>query len=313
MSPFPWLVCFAGERPHGIRTAHELANEFAESIFAPASDLVFVLPSRPEFAIPYRGHSIARHSPYWGIGIYLGIIVRSGTCQPLPFAPLVWKYIAGERICETDVTSLDDELSDYFKALRSGSSTPKWSTTDWIGRTFRFPNHPLNSVLDIEDYIGEVVRYRVDCLRPFMDAMKSGFYENTGLSEAFWLTGDLLSRICQGNPSVSVQDLREVVRYRNCNDTDSGIQMFWAVVEEMTNEQRSLLLRFVTARTRFPILRTRFTFEIRLVLEHDAKQEVYVSVVKDTPQLNLPRWRTFEEAREKIVAAIEKSRQSINA
>jgi hypothetical protein len=47
---------------------------------------------------------------YWTLGVFLGIVVRCGLPQPLPFAPLVYKIMAGEKVEERDVLLIDDRL-----------------------------------------------------------------------------------------------------------------------------------------------------------------------------------------------------------
>jgi hypothetical protein len=48
----------------------------------------------------------------------IGIVLRSGLAQDLPFAPIVWKRLAGETSGAGDVLEIDDDLRSLLKSLK---------------------------------------------------------------------------------------------------------------------------------------------------------------------------------------------------
>lgn len=61
-----------------------------------------------------------------------------------------------------------------------------------------------------------------------------------------------LEQLVCGLPEVSVQMLKKLVRYRDITESHQLIGWFWQSLEEFTNEERVLFLRFVSGRSRLP-------------------------------------------------------------
>lgn len=66
------------------------------------------------------------------------------------------------------------------------------------------------------------------------------------------LTAKQLEQMVCGLPEVSVEMLKKVVRYRDITDSHQLIGWLWQSLEEFTNEERVLFLRFVSGRSRLP-------------------------------------------------------------
>ena len=65
-------------------------------------------------------------------------------------------------------------------------------------------------------------------------------------------TGAELENTVCGNPEISVEALRSITTYRGVEPLSPLVKWFWQVLEEFTNHERSLFLRFVWGRTRLP-------------------------------------------------------------
>ena len=66
------------------------------------------------------------------------------------------------------------------------------------------------------------------------------------------LTPQQLEQLVCGLPEVSVEMLKKLVRYRDITEAHQLIGWFWQSLEEFTNEERVLFLRFVSGRSRLP-------------------------------------------------------------
>lgn len=55
-----------------------------------------------------------------------------------------------------------------------------------------------------------------------------------------------------GSPEIPLCLLKSVATYKGIDATSSLVQWFWEVMEEFSNQERSLFLRFVWGRTRLP-------------------------------------------------------------
>lgn len=66
------------------------------------------------------------------------------------------------------------------------------------------------------------------------------------------LTAQQLEQLVCGLPEVSVEMLKKVVRYRDITESHHLVSWLWQSLEEFTNEERVLFLRFVSGRSRLP-------------------------------------------------------------
>lgn len=66
------------------------------------------------------------------------------------------------------------------------------------------------------------------------------------------LTAKQLEQMVCGMPEISVEVLKKVVRYREVDEQHQLVQWFWHTLEEFSNEERVLFMRFVSGRSRLP-------------------------------------------------------------
>lgn len=65
-------------------------------------------------------------------------------------------------------------------------------------------------------------------------------------------TGYELETMVCGSPDIPLALLKSVATYKNIDASAPLVHWFWEVMEELTNQERSLFLRFVWGRTRLP-------------------------------------------------------------
>lgn len=308
--PFPWCVGFVGENAFDAGgPTKEIMEDIASSMFHKTSNLMIPAPSAQDLFIPFSQEDLS--DQYLFIGRYLGIVMRARLCHDMPFPTLVWKYLVGEPIAEEDVTSLDSELGSTFGAVRQWMSNPtdaqyEWKTTDWQGCSVQLPGHSEGQTVNEwegERYIRECVDYRVSLLARFLDPMRKGFRENVGTDFLQFANQNLVRRMCQGEVTIDVEKLKRATEYSDYHSTETPIVLFWQVVEKMTNDQRSRLLRFATALSRFP--RTpNFKFIIQKRTTDNPDKE-YLRASTCFNRIYLPCYTNFEAAWERIIFSIE--------
>lgn len=66
------------------------------------------------------------------------------------------------------------------------------------------------------------------------------------------LTAKQLEQMVCGMPEISVEVLKKVVRYREVDEQHQLVQWFWRTLEDFSNEERVLFMRFVSGRSRLP-------------------------------------------------------------
>jgi hypothetical protein len=167
----PWHVVFTGEQAMDAGgPARDLLSEFTVSIFDPASGLTIPCPTSPHEFIPIPQEPEIGRMCYRAIGQVLGVIIRTGFCQHLPFAPLVWKVLADETVSESDITAVDSALGNLFRTLRTDPSfVTEWTIRDWRGSPVSVGEQRPGSTVrpnEIEHFISLCVRGRFEEIRP---------------------------------------------------------------------------------------------------------------------------------------------------
>lgn len=66
------------------------------------------------------------------------------------------------------------------------------------------------------------------------------------------LTARQLEQMVCGLAEISVEVLKKVVRYREVEEQQQLVQWFWQTLDEFSNEERMLFMRFVSGRSRLP-------------------------------------------------------------
>jgi len=55
-----------------------------------------------------------------------------------------------------------------------------------------------------------------------------------------------------GNKTTDVEKLKSITEYRNCSENTKVVKMFWNVMSRMSEEDKTLYLKFVWGRQRLP-------------------------------------------------------------
>lgn len=249
---------------------------------------------------------------YWAVGQFIAIIVRTGFPQSLPFAPLVWKYIAEAKITREDVFASDPEFALTMKKILqkpdlylNSPELQNWQTTQWDGSVVTLPqyqsknqsalmpmktqanqiifttqnnNNNNNNVStfmtkyrnqkrnpQVNIYVNECIRYRIDSILPMLKEIRNGFTANVGFEFNPILSGPLLSHLAQGSDIITVEQLKFLTVPLDFDGEGEMqyIDRFWRVVERFTSLQRHHMLRFITTLTRIPIT-TKSQFGIKI-------------------------------------------------
>jgi hypothetical protein len=234
--------------------------------------------------------------------------LRSGYSQDLPFAPLVWRYLAGEKLTEEDVFEVDGVLKDKLNELEVFVETT-WTVEDWEGIVGTLPGH-IPGVLvkenEMDQYRFECVQFRIGILKPTLKIIRAGFRENLGFQNHKFLSGALLARMVQGSSLITPAHLKALTMYHDFTVRDEFIQRYWRAVERFTPEQLKLLLKFVTTLTRLPNPSMNPDFRLSIdAMSADAPDQVLPTASTCFNRLHLPRFTDDEVCYQKLLYAVQ--------
>ena len=320
----PWKVRFVGEEAIDAGgPGRELMTEAAASIFEPTSQLTYQTPNARhkvgqflDVFIPFD-QTGKRQEDFRAIGTYLGIVVRTGLVQDLPFAPFVFKFLAGGELNNNDVTQVDNTLVEQFKHLREAEAAGDfqrcavpWNIEQWDGTTAMLPGHSAEALVgegEVEAYINECINFRINSLRPTLLAMRDGFVENIRVESHPLLTGSRLSHMTQGSNVITTQQLRSITVVSDFSGLDDPyIVRFFKAVDRLNADQRKMLLKFITTLTRLPnsSINPNFVIKIdRLVRQNPDESLPTASTCFN--KLHLPAYTSEEICYQRLLVAIQ--------
>jgi len=204
----PWKsVWFKGEgapRDSKPETIRALVATTARSIFLESSQLTV---SRGKFFIPFARQS-SGFDPmyvYRGIGVLIGIIIRTGWSQPLPFAPFVWRYLCNGRLKPDDIFEADPDLAAHVGNLRQGLAAAEWRVADWDGTAVELRGRAGEVADNVEEYVCLYVYHRMSSIVELLARMREGLMWNLGWDESqvTRVFGAGLARLAEGDSAGS--------------------------------------------------------------------------------------------------------------
>ena len=323
----PWKIKFTGEQALDAGgPTRELMTEAAASIFEPTTQLTVLVPNgqRGEGPnsmtyIPYDKTG-RRHDDYQTIGTFIGMILRTGLSQDLPFAPLVWKFMAKERIVLSDIVAIDEHFGDHIRRMREAANEPNfethfmftWSIEQWDGTPITLPGHIEGSIVksnQIEQFITEAIQYRIRSILMPLKEMRKAFQANVSFKKHKLLTGTLLSRMAQGSSIISTEHLKSITVYSTefpGGSQNPYVARYWRAVDRLNDEQKKLLLRFITTLTRVPnpVINPSFKLQIDKMVTKVPDQAL-PSASTCFNRLHLPTYSDDDIAYQKILYAIQ--------
>jgi hypothetical protein len=298
-------------------------TEAAASIFEPTSQLTYPVPNARhkvgqflDVFVPFDA-SGRRLEDFRAIGTYLGIVVRTGLVQDLPFAPFVFKFLAGGELNSNDVTQVDNTLIEQFKHLREAEAAGDfkrcavpWNIEQWDGTIAMLPGHSAEALVgegEVEAYVNECINFRINSLRPTLLAMREGFVENIKVESHPLLTGSRLSHMTQGSNVITTQQLRSITVVSDFSGIDDPyIVRFFKAVDRLNADQRKMLLKFITTLTRLPNSSINQGFVIKIDrLVRDKPDESLPTASTCFNKLHLPCYSSEEICYQRLLVAIQ--------
>jgi hypothetical protein len=259
-----------------------------------------------QLSIPVPGKPLE----LWAIGVVLGVIIRTGIVQDLPFAPLVWKFVAGERIGADDVTEVDSELKGFLDAVLRGEVAANWSVANWAGRVVGLPGMQAGRQVapdEVQRYVDAVIEFRIRAIRPALRAIRSGFRDNVGFKRDPFVTGRILALAAEGSPVISIDFLKSVTVVEGFpgGPTNPYVLRFWRVASQFGDEDRRKLLRFITTLTRIPNTAMCPDFHLQIDPMNAREPDIMMPTASTCFNLlHLPRYSNDAAASNKILYAI---------
>uniref|UniRef100_A0A674HX49 E3 ubiquitin-protein ligase HACE1 n=1 Tax=Terrapene triunguis TaxID=2587831 RepID=A0A674HX49_9SAUR len=198
-------------------------------------------------------------------GQILGLALNHRQLVNIYFTRSFYKHILGIPVNYQDVASIDPEYAKNLQWILDndisdlGLELTFSVETDVFGAMEEVPLKPGGaSILVTQDnkaeYVQLVTELRMTrAIQPQINAFLQGFHTFIPPSLIQLFDEYELELLLSGMPEIDVSDWIKNTEYTSGYEReDPVIQWFWDVVEELTQEERVLLLQFVTGSSRVP-------------------------------------------------------------
>ncbi|KAF5270348.1 hypothetical protein FQR65_LT05536 [Abscondita terminalis] len=195
------------------------------------------------------------------LGVLMGIAIRTGSPLSLNLAEPMWKLLSGMELTPGDLTEMDrdyvpgllcirDMAPDerLFQNLEMPFSTPSSCGTD-VPLSSKYKRITHENRLE---YVRLALNFRLHEFDEQVKAVRDGLSRVIPVPLLSLFNAYELETMVCGSPDIPLSLLKSVATYKGIDGNAPLIQWFWEVMEEFSNQERSLFLRFVWGRTRLP-------------------------------------------------------------
>ncbi|XP_037823677.1 probable E3 ubiquitin-protein ligase HERC2 [Lucilia sericata] len=205
--------------------------------------------------------SVLQMNMFRFLGVLMGIAVRTGSPLSLNLAEPVWRQLAGEQLRPSDLTEVDRDYVAGLLCIRNMDDDPKvFSTLELPFSTSSAKGHevPLSTRYtritpqNRQEYVRLALNFRLHEFDEQVKAVRDGMSKVIPVPLlSLFSAAELQAMVC-GSPDIPLGLLKSVATYKGFDPNSAIVQWFWEVMEEFSNQERSLFLRFVWGRTRLP-------------------------------------------------------------
>ncbi|XP_053487689.1 E3 ubiquitin-protein ligase HACE1 isoform X2 [Ictalurus furcatus] len=198
-------------------------------------------------------------------GQILGLALYHRQLVNIYFTRSFYKHILGIPVNYQDVSSIDPEYAKNLQWILDndisdlGLELTFSVETDVFGAMEEVPLKPGGSGIQVtqdnkDEYVQLVTELRMTrAIQPQINAFLQGFHTFIPPSLIQLFDEYELELLLSGMPEIDVLDWKRNTEYTSGYDLEEPvIQWFWEVVDRLTQEERVLLLQFVTGSSRVP-------------------------------------------------------------
>jgi E3 ubiquitin-protein ligase HERC2 len=218
-------------------------------------------PNRDCFILNPSSKTCLNLNMFRFLGVLMGIAIRTGSPLSLNLAEPVWKQLAGMELTPADLTEIDRDYvpgllciremgseEPLFQNLEMPFSTPSSCGTD-VPLSTKYKRITFENRLE---YVRLALNFRLHEFDEQIKAVRDGMSKVVPVPLLSLFSGFELETMVCGSPDIPLNLLKSVATYKGVDSSAPLIQWFWEVMEDFTNQERSLFLRFVWGRTRLP-------------------------------------------------------------
>lgn len=263
------------------------------------------------------------------LGCMLGRAMHDGITQELPFAPHFMNLLLERPNTFMHLKAYDPQLCTHLLELPTLSD----EVLDHLGLTFTAVEKVAGEMREVELVNGgKTLKVSRKNIFLYLHLMTDFYLNRRGIAliKAFQrgltqfipqtilqlFDGEEVMKLIVGNQreKFNVEDWKKHTNYNNATGANlKTVDLFWKVVESMTREEQSKLLRFATSFPAPPLLGFKsLSPRFCLSIENGMGLDKLPTASTCFSILRLPRYATFETMKTKLLLAIESNTFELN-
>ncbi|XP_049820942.1 probable E3 ubiquitin-protein ligase HERC4 isoform X2 [Aethina tumida] len=270
-------------------------------------------------AIWFSEHSFEDAGVYFLIGMICGLAIYNFIIIDIPFPLALYKKLLGETIGLADLKGLSpvmanslQQLLDYDRpdvqdvfALSFDITRDVWGEIQVTELKENGSNIPVTAE-NKQEYVQLYVDYIFNqSVKEQYKAFHNGFMKVCGGRVLKLFHSHELMAVVIGNENYDWHALEETAEYKDgYKSSDQTIRWFWEVIHEMSLADKKKFLLFLTGSDRIPIQGMR---AIKIVLQPTNDDKFLPVAHTCFNLLDLPRYKTKERLRYKLMQAIQQT------
>lgn len=257
-------------------------------------------------------------SMYAFLGKFMGMAIRGGHVLNLDFPPMVWRGIVAMPITRDDIQDIN---ALAFKVLEQYGSTAidksafeqmptqKFTTITSDGREVELKENGANLVVTFDnrmEYVRLEEQYRLHEFDTAIGSIRRGLGTIIPVHLLSLFTPSEVETMVCGAREVDIEFLKRHTEYqRGIRPTDPHVRFMWQALEEMTQKERQLFIRFVSGQSRLWSDDAAFVQKFKL-MPSPVDNDVILPVSHTCFfSLELPKYSSLEVMRAKLLYAAE--------
>jgi hypothetical protein len=219
-------------------------------------------------------------SEYAFVGKFMACAIRGGHVLNLDFPPLLWKLLVGMTLTRADIADINtlalrilDQYGDPTLSEAAFAELPvqRFVTLSSDGREVELK--PGGASIPVTYATrGEWARleehYRLHEFDVAVAALRKGLGAIVPVHLLSLFTAfELESMVC-GAREVSIELLKRNTEYQRLRPSDPHVKLFWQALEDMTQRERQMFIRFVSGQSRLWSDEKDFIMKVRQADRH---------------------------------------------
>ncbi|XP_054287973.1 probable E3 ubiquitin-protein ligase HERC1 [Macrosteles quadrilineatus] len=202
------------------------------------------------------------------LGILFGVAIRTKKPLALSLSPLVWKLLVQEPVSRADLEENDTLYAQSLRGIRDihlAEVTEAnfhefipvecFEGASWTGQVVPIVPGGRSIPLSFhsrQQYVQQATNFRLHEMDLQVSAVREGMSWIVPVPLLSLVTASYLEQLVCGVAHISISQLKKIARYRDLDENNPLVQWLWSVLENFSDGERVLFMRFVSGRSRLP-------------------------------------------------------------